>query len=98
MNIRFLPFLFTGTLPKSGKGPYGLDSESITLKPEFFESKCVNKAAEVCLVSGSTEYVCFFHALINHSPKKVLSYNTFKSGITQRKLRNAPNFRSATIH
>jgi hypothetical protein len=92
MNIRFLPFLFTGTLPKSGKGPYGLDSESITLKPEFFESKCVNKADEVCLVSGSTEYVCFFHALINHSPKKVLSYNTFKSGITQRKLRNAPNF------
>jgi hypothetical protein len=60
MNIRFLPFLFTGTLLKSGKGPYSLDSESITLKPEFFRSKCVNKAVEVCLVSGSTEYVCFF--------------------------------------
>jgi len=92
INIRLLPFVFAGVLPKSGKGPYGLDTELITLKPEIFDGKCVNKTAEICLVSGFPEYDCFFHAFIHHSPKKVLSYNTFKSGITARKLRNAPHF------
>lgn len=69
-----------------------MDTELITLKPENFGGKYVNKAAEICLVSGFPEYQCFFHALIHHSPKNVLSYNTFKSGITARKLRNAAHF------
>lgn len=92
INIRLLPFAFAGVLPKSGKGPYGLDTELITLKPVIFNGKCVNKTAEICLVSGFPVYKCFFHAFIHHSPKKVLSYNTFKSGITARKLRDAPHF------
>jgi hypothetical protein len=93
MNIQFIPYIFTGSLPNLGKGPYGFDSESITLKPQFFGGKCYNKAAEVCLVSGLPDYSCFFHAFIWHSPKNILSYNTFISGLTEKKLRNAANFR-----
>jgi hypothetical protein len=93
MNIQFIPYIFTGSLPNLGKGPYGFDSESITLKPQFFGDKCYNKAAEVCLVSGLPDYSCFFHAFIWHSPKNILSYNTFISGLTEKKLRNAANFR-----
>jgi len=93
MDIRSLPFMFTGILPNLGIGPIGLDSEFITLKPGQYGSKFINKAAEVCLVSGFPYYKCFFHALIHHSPKKVYSYNTFKSGITERRLKDAPDFR-----
>jgi len=93
LNIRLLPFMFTGVLPLNGKGPYSLDSEFITLKPNSPGNKCENKVAEICLVSGSTKFECFFHALIYHHPDRILSYNTNYSGLTERKLRNGANFR-----
>ena len=88
-----MAFCFSGILPNKGLGPYSIDTESITLKPFFTGSKHVNRAAEVCLVSGFPEYKPFFHAYINHNPKNIFSYNYFKSGITEPKLKNAANIR-----
>ena len=93
LDIRTMSFCFSGILPNKGIGPYCIDTESITLKPFFTRSKHMNRTAEVYLVSGFPEFKHFFNSFILHNPKDIFSYNYFKSGITERKLKNAANFR-----
>ena len=64
LDIRTMAFCFSGILPNKGLGPYSIDTESITLKPFFTGSKHVNRAAEVCLVSGFPEYKPFSMPLL----------------------------------
>jgi hypothetical protein len=87
-----LPYYFNGKIPNHGFGPIGIDVEKIVLKPTANNSKCSNIAAEVSLVSGLPNYECFFHAFMYQNPKKVLSYNSWISGLDRRKLKFAPAF------